>query len=113
DLGGGIPPPHHQPPLMQQPTPSTPDHPAMVREACAAHLRRTAALASGVDHLAPRYVDDTEDRQSGHEDLRPVGMRRVKTHELGPRGEAGEQSPSGTRPPPEGGARHPTSPRLN
>jgi hypothetical protein len=37
DLGGGTRPPHHQPPLMQQPTPSTPDHPAMVREACAAH----------------------------------------------------------------------------
>src|SRR5262249_57032195 len=77
DLGGGIPPPHHQPPLMQQPTPSTPDHPAMVREACAAHLRRTAALASGVDHLAPRYVDDTQDPPSGPQELPPSGHRRV------------------------------------
>jgi hypothetical protein len=103
DPGGGTRPPHHQPPLMQQPTPWTPDHPAMVREACAAHLRRTAAFAPGADHLAPRRVDDAEDCRSGQEDLRPVGLRRVKTHEPGPRGEAGQQRPRVTRHPASAG----------
>jgi hypothetical protein len=103
DLGGGIPPPHHQPPLMQQPTPSTPDHPAMVREACAAHLLRTAALAPGADHLAPRRVDDAEDRRSGQADLRPVVRRREQTHEPGLRGEAGKQRPRVTRHPARAG----------
>ena len=117
DMGGGIRPPHHQPPLMQQPTPLVPDHPAMVREACAAHLLRTAALAPGADHLAPRRVDDAEDRRSGHEDLRPVGRRRVKTQELGPRGEAGTQRPRVTRHPARAGpvahacGGHATAPR--
>jgi hypothetical protein len=103
DSGGGIRPPHNQSPLMQQPTPLTPDHPAMVREACAANLLRMAALAPGADHLAPRRVDDAEDRRSGHEDLRPVGMRRVKTQELGPRGAAGKQRPRVTRHPARAG----------
>ena len=103
DSGGGIRPPHKQPPLMQLPTPLPPDHPALVRETCAAHLRRTAALAPGADHLDPRRVDDAEDRRSGHEDLRPVGRRRGKTHELGPRGEAGQQRPSVTRHPARAG----------
>jgi hypothetical protein len=103
DLGDGTRPPRHQPPLRQQPTPWTPDHPAMVREACAAHLRRTVALAPGVDHLAPRRVDDAEDRRSGQEDLRPVGMRRVQTQEPDPFGEAGTQRPSVTRHPASAG----------
>jgi hypothetical protein len=117
DIGGGIRPPHNQPPLMQQPTPLTPDHPAMVREACAAHLLRTAALAPGADHLAPRRVDDAEDPRSGQEDLRPVGRRRVKTQELGPRGEAGKQRPRVTRHPARAGpvahacGGHATAPR--
>jgi hypothetical protein len=75
----------------------------MVREACAAYLRRTASLAPGVDHLAPRRVDGAEDRRSGYEGLRPIGMRRVKTHELGPRGEAGKSRPSVTRHPASAG----------
>ena len=103
DSGGGIRPHHHQPPLMQQPTPLTPDHPAMVREACTAHLRRTGALAPGADHLDPRGVDDAEDRRSGHEDLRPVGRCRGKTYELGPRGEAGQPRPRVTRHPARAG----------
>jgi hypothetical protein len=117
DLGGGTRPAHHQPPLMQQLTPLTPDHPAMVREACAAHLRRTAALAPGADHLAPRRVDDAEDRRSGQEDLRPVGIRRVQTQEPGPLGEAGKQRPSVTRHPARAGpvahacGGHATAPR--
>ena len=45
----------------------------MVRKACAAHLRRTAALAPGADHLAPRRVDDAEDRRSGQEE--PLARR--------------------------------------
>jgi hypothetical protein len=80
-----------------------PDHPAMVREALAAHLRRTAALAPGVEHLDPLRVDDAEDRRSGHEDLRPGVMRRAKTQEPGPRGEAGNQRPRVTRHPARAG----------
>ena len=65
----------------------------MVREACAAHLWRTAALAPGAAHLDLRRGEDAEDRRSGHADLRPVGMRRVETPELDPRGEAGKPRP--------------------
>jgi hypothetical protein len=99
DIGGGTRPPHNQPPLIQQQTPFAPDNPAMVREAFAAHLRRTAALAHGVDQRDPIRVDDAEDRRSGQADLRPVVMRREKTKEPGPLGEAGKQRPIVTRQP--------------
>jgi len=84
---------------MQQHTPCAPDHSAMVREAWAAHLRRTAALAPGVEQRDPIRVDDAEDRRFGHEDLRPVVMRRAKTHEPGPCGEAGQHRPRVTHHP--------------
>jgi hypothetical protein len=99
DIGGGTRLSHNQPPLIQQPTPCAPDHLTMVREAFAAHLLRTAALAHGVDQLDPIRVDDAEDRRRGPADLRPVVMRREKTKEQGPLGEAGKQRPRVTRQP--------------
>jgi hypothetical protein len=47
DMGIGTRPPHHLPSRIAQQTPCTLDSPVMVRATCAAHLRRTAALAPG------------------------------------------------------------------
>jgi hypothetical protein len=76
---------------MQQLTPLTPDHPAMVREACAAHLRRTAALAPGADYLAPRRVDDAEDRRAAKQTAASRDTS-VQTQEPGPRGRRGNNA---------------------
>jgi hypothetical protein len=71
----------------------------MVREACAAHLLRTAALAHGVAPRDPLHVDDAEDCRCGQAALRPVVRRRAKTHELSPLGDPGKQRPRVTRHP--------------
>jgi hypothetical protein len=104
DMGGGTRLPHHLPPLLQQQqTPLAPDHPAMLREACAAHLLRTAAPAPGVEQRDPLRVDDAEDRRSGQADLRPVVRRREQTQEPGVLGGAGTPRPRVTRHPARAG----------
>ena len=56
-IGGGTRPPHDQPPLIQQETQFPADNPAVIREAFAADLLRTAAFPDGVDQLDPIRVN--------------------------------------------------------
>jgi len=58
-------------PTDEQETEFATDHPAMVREAFAAHLLGTPAFAHGVDQLDAVGVNDAEHRRSGQEDPRP------------------------------------------
>src|SRR5438094_1388311 len=53
DIGGGTCPPHDQPPLIEQQTEFAADNPAMIGEAFAANLLRTAAFTHGMDQLDP------------------------------------------------------------
>jgi len=58
DIRRGTRPPHDQSPLIEQETEFATDHPAMVREAFAAHLLGTPAFAHGVDQLDAVGVND-------------------------------------------------------
>ena len=51
DIGGVTGPPHNQPPLIEQQTEFAADNPAMIGEAFAANLLRTAAFTHGMEQL--------------------------------------------------------------
>src|SRR5215470_4623800 len=51
DIGRGTCPPHDQPPWIEEQTEFAADNPAVVREAFAADLLRTAAFTHGMDQL--------------------------------------------------------------
>src|SRR4030095_544465 len=98
-IGGGPPPPHTQPPWVQQQTQFAADNPAVVREAFPANLLGTAAFAHGVDQLNPIRVDDAAHGRSGQQSLCPVLMGLEETKEPRPLGEAREQRPIVARQP--------------
>src|SRR5262245_13359709 len=90
-IGRATVPPYHQAILIQQETEFAADNPAMIGEAFAADLLRTAAFADGMNELNPIRVDDTEHGRRGHEDLGPVLMGLEETKKPRPLRETGEQ----------------------
>src|SRR6266496_5515880 len=91
DIRGGTCPPHDQPPLIEQQTEFAADNPAMIGEAFAANLLRTAAFTHGMDQLDTIGVNDAEHGRGGQEDLCPVLMRPEEAIEAGALGEPGKQ----------------------
>jgi hypothetical protein len=91
DMGGGTLPRDDQPPLIEHQTQFAADDPAVIREAFAADLLRTAAFPDGVDQLDPRRVNDPEHRRGGQEGCGPVLMRLEEAKEPGALGEPGKQ----------------------
>ena len=83
DIGGGTRPPHDQPPLIEQQTEFAADNPAMIGEAFAANLLRTAAFTPGMDQLDTIGVNDAEHGRGGQESPRPILMGREETKEPG------------------------------
>ena len=89
-IGGRTRPPDDQPPLIEQQTEFPPDNPAMVGQAFAANLPRTAAFADGVNELNAIGIDHPKHRWGGQEGLRPVVMGLQETKEPRPLGELGK-----------------------
>jgi hypothetical protein len=79
--------------LIEQQTEFAADNPAMIGEAFAANLLRTAAFTHGMEEFSAIRVDDAEHGRSGQEDLRPVLMGLQKTKEPRALGQAGKQRP--------------------
>ncbi len=92
-MGGVTRPRHHHAILVQQQAECAADHPAMIREACAADLLGAAALTHGVEQLDAVGVDDPEHGWGGQEDLGPVLMGLQQTQEPRPLRKAGKQRP--------------------
>src|SRR6266699_7345698 len=84
DIGRVTGPPHDQPPLIEQQTEFAADNPAMIGEAFAANLLRTAAFTHGMDQLDTIGVNDAEHGRGGQESPRPILMGFEETKEPRP-----------------------------
>src|SRR2546428_7762121 len=69
DIGGGTPPPHHQPPLIQHETQFPTHKPPVIREALPAAPLRTPAPPDGLGQLRPIPLADPQDRRICQEAL--------------------------------------------
>src|SRR6266567_3129579 len=83
DIGRVTGPPHDQPPLIEQQTEFAADNPAVIGEAFAANLLRTAAFTHGMDQLDTIGVNDAEHGRGGQESPRPILMGLEETKEPG------------------------------
>ena len=94
-LGRGPRPLHPAARLVQPQTECAPDHPPVIREACAAPLLGTAACAPRRDPRDPGGGDAAAPRRGGQADLRPVLRRLHAAQEPGALGELRTHRPRG------------------